>query len=96
MHKKYKCNVIDMNKLGIQLWKCYFGIHIGMAISINIFLNYGAIVYPVQVVLNEDIAETYNGKKQYIWCWVNGWTEMYVWNDYKYWIFYRVNSKLNI
>lgn len=37
-----------------------------MAISINIFLNYGAIVYPVQVVLNEDIAETYNGKKQYI------------------------------
>lgn len=31
------------------------------------FLNYGAIAYPVQVVLNEDIAEAYNGKKQYIY-----------------------------
>ena len=26
------------------------------------FLKYGAIAYPVQVVLNEDIAEAYNGK----------------------------------
>ncbi|MEI3322755.1 MAG: hypothetical protein V8R92_07450 [Eubacterium sp.] len=31
------------------------------------FLKYGAIAYPVQVVLNEDIAEAYNGKKQYIY-----------------------------
>ena len=30
------------------------------------FLRYGAIAYPVEVVLNEDIAEAYNGKKQYI------------------------------
>lgn len=26
------------------------------------FLRYGAISYPVEVVLNEDIAEAYNGK----------------------------------
>ena len=31
------------------------------------FLNYRAIAYPVQVVLNEDIAEAYNGKKQYVY-----------------------------
>lgn len=31
------------------------------------FLRYGAIAYPVEVVLNEDIAEAYNGKKQYIY-----------------------------
>lgn len=31
------------------------------------FLRYGAISYPVEVVLNEDIAEAYNGKKQYIY-----------------------------
>ena len=31
------------------------------------FLKYGAIAYPVQVVLNEYIAEAYNGKKQYIY-----------------------------
>lgn len=31
------------------------------------FLKYGAIAYPVQVVLNEDIAEAYNGKKQYVY-----------------------------
>lgn len=31
------------------------------------FLKYGAIAYPVQVVLNEDVAEAYNGKKQYIY-----------------------------
>lgn len=31
------------------------------------FLRYGAISYPVEVVLNEDIAEAYNGKKQYVY-----------------------------
>ena len=31
------------------------------------FLNYRAISYQVQVVLNEDIAEAYNGKKQYVY-----------------------------
>ena len=31
------------------------------------FLNYRAIAYPGQVVLNEDIAEAYNGKKQYVY-----------------------------
>lgn len=31
------------------------------------FLRYGAVAYPVQVVLNEDIAEAYNGKNQYIY-----------------------------
>ena len=37
-------------------------------ISIELcFLRYGAIAYPVEVVLNEDIAEAYNGKKQYIY-----------------------------
>lgn len=31
------------------------------------FLKYGAISYPVQVVLNEDVAEAYSGQKQYIY-----------------------------
>lgn len=35
--------------------------------SMIMFLRYGAIAYPVEVVLNEDIAEAYNGKKQYIY-----------------------------
>ena len=35
--------------------------------SVTLLLRYGAIAYPVEVVLNEDIAEAYNGKKQYIY-----------------------------